>query len=312
MKYLRIRDFEKYQHYKDRKPPWIKLYRDLWSNPLFFELTEAERYCLLSFFVIASQNDNCIPENLDWLKREMATKKAVPVERLVLAGWIEYMEHPASTMLATCKHDASKMLADCQQCASEALASHTSARSRETERETEKKKNSPNPPSGGRGSKGDLAYELFASAFLRDRKLQYRHQKADFIQLSMLRQAMEIDAKAIPKGWEAALVNYFASDLGRFTLADLCARYDVFLAGPIDRFNRPWQKKHHASDFGLPGTSNDLHHVNGEFRAAKHTCEYCETLHTWECDDYHCDLFESAPCPDWMRAYKRRREAVVS
>jgi hypothetical protein len=103
MKYLRVRNFEKFQHYKDRRPPWIKLYRDLWNDPRFFELNESERYFLISFFVIASQNDNKVPANSKWLQREMATSRSVPVERLIASDWLEWCDQGAST-------DASKPL----------------------------------------------------------------------------------------------------------------------------------------------------------------------------------------------------------
>lgn len=95
LKYLSVKDFESFQHYRDRRPPWIKLYRDLWRDPRFFELNETERYFLLTFFVIASQNDNRIPDNQNWLKHEMATSKTVPVERLIELGWIEYASESA-------------------------------------------------------------------------------------------------------------------------------------------------------------------------------------------------------------------------
>src|SRR5262249_13633306 len=47
LRFLRIRNFERFQHYKDRRPPWIKLYRDLWGDPRFFALSEENRYMLI-------------------------------------------------------------------------------------------------------------------------------------------------------------------------------------------------------------------------------------------------------------------------
>ncbi len=89
MQYLKVRNFEKFQHYKDRRPIWIKLWRDLWNDPRFFELSEQERYFLISLFVVASQNDNKIPCDQRWLKRELATTKTIPVGRLMDLGWLE-------------------------------------------------------------------------------------------------------------------------------------------------------------------------------------------------------------------------------
>lgn len=131
-KYLKIRNFERYQHYKDRRPPWIKLYRDLWNEPRFFELSESDRYFLISFFVIASQNDNRIPANDNWLKREMATRRAIPIAILVTAGWLEWEEQDASTVLATSVHDDSITL--------------VLPRERDRERNTETERETPKPP----------------------------------------------------------------------------------------------------------------------------------------------------------------------
>lgn len=99
-RFLKVRNFERFQHYRDRRPPWIKLYRDLWNDPRFFDLAESDRYFLISFFIIASQNDNKVPANEKWLKREMATQRAIPIEALVDSGWLEVIvEHDASTLL---------------------------------------------------------------------------------------------------------------------------------------------------------------------------------------------------------------------
>jgi hypothetical protein len=89
MRYLRVRNFEKYQHYKDRQPPWIKLYRDLWKDDMFEALTETERYFLISLFIVASQHDNRIPDNQVWLKEELKTTRRVPIQRLVDTKWFE-------------------------------------------------------------------------------------------------------------------------------------------------------------------------------------------------------------------------------
>ena len=103
MQYLRVRNFERYQHYKDRRPPWIKLYKDLWNTPEFFELSEKTRYFLLGIFVIASQNDNKFPNNERWLRRELATTKPIPIQQLIDLKWLESADE-------ICQQDASKML----------------------------------------------------------------------------------------------------------------------------------------------------------------------------------------------------------
>jgi hypothetical protein len=101
MKYFRVIDQDKMQHYKDRNPPWIKLHCDLWSDPRFMGLAEFERYCLLSLFVIASKKGNRIPADERWLKIELGTSKRLPLEKLVLAGWIADADAVAASIDAS-------------------------------------------------------------------------------------------------------------------------------------------------------------------------------------------------------------------
>lgn len=49
--WLIVPNWEKFQHYGDRNPPWIKLYTKLLSNPDFLDLTLAERGLLMSIWV---------------------------------------------------------------------------------------------------------------------------------------------------------------------------------------------------------------------------------------------------------------------
>jgi len=96
LKFFRVRNFEKFQHYKDRNPPWIKLYRSILDDPRFFQLAEADRFLLLGIFILASQTDNRLPANQAWLKTKLLTKKPVPIELLVEAEWLEWLEDSAS------------------------------------------------------------------------------------------------------------------------------------------------------------------------------------------------------------------------
>lgn len=121
-KFIAIRNFEKFQHYHDRKPPWIKLYRDILSDDRLFELTEAERWQLIGLFILASQNDNHIPYKPAWLKKELALSKPISLQKLIDTGWVILLEQDASNLLA-----ASNTLAECYQDASELLESRAPA-----------------------------------------------------------------------------------------------------------------------------------------------------------------------------------------
>jgi hypothetical protein len=54
---LRIKDWNKFQHFKDRKPPWIKLYRDILDDPDWHELDGDTAKMLVSIWLIASEDE---------------------------------------------------------------------------------------------------------------------------------------------------------------------------------------------------------------------------------------------------------------
>lgn len=95
------------------------------------------------------------------------------------------------------------------------------------------------PPAEKRGRPPDEAYELWATAFERARKVGYGRTDNDFIKLTDLRKRLKIGTKETPNGWKHAIVNYLQSPSGKFTLADMCQRYDVFLNGKLNEYGKP-------------------------------------------------------------------------
>jgi hypothetical protein len=56
-----IKGWKKFQHFKDRRPPWIKLYRDLLDDPDWHALDGADAKSLVMLWLIASEDDGNIP-----------------------------------------------------------------------------------------------------------------------------------------------------------------------------------------------------------------------------------------------------------
>lgn len=89
MKYLSIKSFDKHQHYKDRRPPWIKLHAEILDDYEFLCLQDASKAHLMLLWVLASKLDNRIPYDLTFLSRKLGTTSPVDVEELVLQGFVE-------------------------------------------------------------------------------------------------------------------------------------------------------------------------------------------------------------------------------
>lgn len=134
MKFLAVKNFEKFQHYRDRAPTWIKLYRSLLDDYAFMGLPEAARSQLMLLWILASVYENLIPNDVAFLKRRLGVKSRLHLDTLTEAGFLYLTERHAST-------DASESVAKPYQPASpRALAERreeTEGYKAETETETE-------------------------------------------------------------------------------------------------------------------------------------------------------------------------------
>lgn len=103
---IHIKNWKKHQHYKDRRPPWIKLYRELLDNPEWFSLSGDDGRMLINLWLIASEtNDGMLPDSDTLAFRLRTDSKTIDqsIKTLVLKGFL----YDDSEMLAGCEHDAS-------------------------------------------------------------------------------------------------------------------------------------------------------------------------------------------------------------
>jgi hypothetical protein len=105
---LRIHNWPKFQHYKKRNPPWVKMHRSLLNDPDWFTLSGDACKLLAGCWLLASETmDGSLPsiEAIAFRLREPEDRVRTLLNEL--AGWIDNTE----TMLAPCLQDASNMLA---------------------------------------------------------------------------------------------------------------------------------------------------------------------------------------------------------
>lgn len=57
---IKIKNFEEYQHYKHRNPPWIKLHLSLLDDPDFLRLPDASKWHYIGLLLLASRHGNDI------------------------------------------------------------------------------------------------------------------------------------------------------------------------------------------------------------------------------------------------------------
>jgi hypothetical protein len=103
-----VRNFDKFQHYKDRSPPWIKLYNELLDDYEFGLLPDASKMHLIAIWLLASRSDNKIPYDSAWISRRINATEKVNLQVLVDRGFIlldqelHNVEQVASMPLAKC------------------------------------------------------------------------------------------------------------------------------------------------------------------------------------------------------------------
>jgi len=105
MRHLAVKNFEHFQHYKDRRPPWIKLYQEVLEDYEFTRLQDASRSHLLAIWLLASRYENRIPYDADWIGRAILASSPVDLDVLISAGFLTVCDG-ASDTLAGRKQDA--------------------------------------------------------------------------------------------------------------------------------------------------------------------------------------------------------------
>ena len=87
---MKIKNWTKFQHFKDRRPPWVKLYRDILDDIEWHELDPLAAKVLVMLWLIASENDGRIPDTKTLAFRlrltEVKTKEVV----IKLSHWLEH------------------------------------------------------------------------------------------------------------------------------------------------------------------------------------------------------------------------------
>jgi len=86
---MRIKNWTKFQHFKDRRPPWVKLYRDILDDLEWHELDPFAAKVLVMLWLIASENEGQIPDNKTLAFRLRLTEVKTKEIIIKLSHWLE-------------------------------------------------------------------------------------------------------------------------------------------------------------------------------------------------------------------------------
>ena len=157
--YLSIKNFEEYQHYKTRNPPWIKLYYSLLDDDDFNRLSEVDQCRLIKLFLIASkQRDNRILFDENYLAKMLRIAEKPDLTALLDSGWL----------LASRYQKSSKMLRQIRESEFSPLQNNSETET-ETERESENTSGdlhlSP-PLNGHKPAKSTATWESYRATYV--------------------------------------------------------------------------------------------------------------------------------------------------
>jgi hypothetical protein len=86
---MKIKNWNKFQHFKDRKPPWVKLYRDVLDDIEWYELDPLASKVLVMCWLIASEDDGKLPLAKTLAFRLRMTEKQTIDCLNKLSHWLE-------------------------------------------------------------------------------------------------------------------------------------------------------------------------------------------------------------------------------
>ena len=86
---MKIKNWSQFQHFKDRRPPWIKLYRDILDDIEWHELDARSAKVLVMIWLIASESDGCLPDTKKLAFRLRMTEKDTEASLSKLSHWLE-------------------------------------------------------------------------------------------------------------------------------------------------------------------------------------------------------------------------------
>jgi hypothetical protein len=82
MDYIKVKNWEDFQQYKDRDPKWIKLHRSLLDNYEYSKLSDAQKSHVTGLWLLAARLDNKIPRDTTWIGKQINASSPVDLSKL--------------------------------------------------------------------------------------------------------------------------------------------------------------------------------------------------------------------------------------
>ena len=101
MDWLHIKNWDRFQHYSKRNPPWIKLHVEILTSADWVMLADASKLLAIVCIIIGARHKGRIPHDPDYIKRVAYLDKRPDLTPLINCGFLETLQADASTLQAT-------------------------------------------------------------------------------------------------------------------------------------------------------------------------------------------------------------------
>jgi hypothetical protein len=101
-KILRIRNFGKFQHYKTRNPPWIKVYSKMLDDYSFHLLPDSTKFHCVGLMLLASRLDNILPNDRFWLGHKIGANSEIDINLLIEFEFLEFSDSEEKQKPSAC------------------------------------------------------------------------------------------------------------------------------------------------------------------------------------------------------------------
>ena len=110
MDYISVTNWDKYQHYRDRKPVWIKLYTSLIDNYEYQQLSNQDKLLFLEVLIVSARTSNRIPNDQKYLKRTLTLTGKINFTNLISLGFLECYQDDSKTVPSSYQDDTHSSL----------------------------------------------------------------------------------------------------------------------------------------------------------------------------------------------------------
>jgi len=107
----RVSNWLRYQHYKNRNPPWIKLHYEILHSRDWLFASDYSKLQMVICLLVASRHDGNVPDDPEYIKRMAGLSFTPDLSELVDMGFLvqegaKECKNDANLMQKECKNDA--------------------------------------------------------------------------------------------------------------------------------------------------------------------------------------------------------------